>query len=339
VRLHALLATPVHAALLTATVVGGSLQGQTPSAQAGSARVVAFTNEPREPEFGEVFQLNIQVRVAPGVVAFLSDTLAEAANSVSGGTGTWTVEPGPADSLDVRTSYPVMGLLPGGVELPLVEMWTRPAGPGEAAGVRPSRELAEADREAPGVEHALLYLGGIFVMPPSEMTGDDALLEPHPPADVLGGELSNWLVAALLLGFGGVALVVWLLFSGRSRRRPGPLPILLSPRAEALKELDRIRALGWHANGRIVEFYDATTRVLRDYAERRDPAHWGSALTSTELIARLGALRGSDAVAPLGPTIWTAECAKFGGRRPDAATAEADWATVRAWIDGEREAR
>ncbi|MDH3285914.1 MAG: hypothetical protein OEQ13_14370, partial [Acidobacteriota bacterium] len=134
--------------------VPGVLAGQTRSAEAGSARLVAFTNEPREPEFGEVFQLNVQVRVAPGVVAFLSDTLAEAANSVSAGPGTWTIEPGPGDSVDVRASYPVMGLLPGGVELPLIELWTRPASASETAGVRAASELPGTDLAAPEFEHA-----------------------------------------------------------------------------------------------------------------------------------------------------------------------------------------
>ena len=321
-------------AVLLFTVSPGLLAGQARSAEAGSARLVAFTNEPREPEFGEVFQLNVQVRVAPGVVAFLSDTLAEAANSVSAGPGTWTVEPGPADSIDIRGSYPVMGLLPGGVELPLVELWTRPASAAETAGVRAANELPEAVREAPEFEHALLYLGGVLIMPPSGMVGDDAMLMPRPPADVFGGERSLWLVAALVVGGLAVGAVIALMLAGRMPGSSGGsgLPVTLSPKAEALRELDRIRELGWHANGRSAEFYAATTDVLRHYAERKEPAKWRTALTSTELLSRLRERWGQDGVEPLQPTIWTAECAKFGGRAPGPEAAERDWATIRAWI-------
>ena len=307
------------------------LAGQARSAQAGSARLVAFINEPREPEFGEVFQLDIQVRVAPGVVAFLSDTLAEAENSFSAGPGTWTLTVGPADSVDVRAAYPVMGLLPGAVDLPLVELWTRPAVAGETPGVRPARD--EAGLDSPAFEHALLYLGGVFIMPPAEMTGDDAMLMPRPPADVLGADRSPWLIAALALVGVAVATILWLLLAARRASSSGTdLPLLLSPRAEALRELDRIRELGWHTNGRMVDFYDATTGALRRYAERREPKTCPAALTSTELLAGLREHWGPESVEPLRPTVWTAECVKFGGREPGAAAAEEDWSVVRAWI-------
>lgn len=316
-----------------------ALSGQAPSAQSGSARLVAFTNEPREPEFGEVFQLEVQVRVAPDVVAFLSDTLSEAQNAVSAGAGAWTVTEGPADSMDVRAAYPVMGLLPGGVELPLIELWTRPVRPGERPGVRVAQEASAAELESPGVEHALLYLGGVFIMPPAEMTGDDAILMPRPPADVLGGERSPWLVAGILVAGLAALVVAWLLLAGRLGSSGSPLPAVLSPRAEALRELDRIRGMGWHENGRIVDFYDATTGVLRHYAERREPAEWRTALTSTELVKRLGDRWGTEVVEPLRPTIWTAECVKFGGRQPGSEAAEADWSRVRDWIASEADDR
>lgn len=303
-------------------------------AQTESARVIAFINEPREPEFGEVFELEVQVRITPGLVAFLSDTMVDAASSVGAGPGTWTTTVGPGDSLDIRATYPVMGFLPGGVELPFVEVWTRPARAGETPGVRSSEELSESEREAAEVDRALLYLGGIFVMPPSEMIGDDAVLEPRPPADVVGGERSAWLVAALVVLVGAVGVLAWILLTGRTSPAP-PSKVVLSPREEALRELDRIRELGWHANGRIAEFYEATTGVLRRYAERQEPGEWRSALTSSELMARLAERRVERSLEPLGATVWTAECVKFGGRRPDAASAETDWAQVRDWIEQE----
>lgn len=326
-------ATEVVAAVVVVVALAApmALPAQERLAQSGSARIVAFTNEPREPEFGEVFQLEVQVRVSPDVVVFLSDTMVDAASSVSAGPGSWTVTVGATDSLDIRATYPVMGFLPGGVELPFVEMWTRAAGPDETPGVRASVELPEAERASPDVERALLYLGGVFVMPPSEMVGDDAILEPRPPADVMGGDRSAWLVAAfVILGIAGAVVAWWVL---RARLGAGTAgPVELSPRDEALRELDRIRQLGWHTNGRVADFYDATTGVLRQYAEREKPSEWRTALTSTELLGRLRRRWGGEAIEPLGDTVWTAECVKFGGRRPDAEAAEVDWSRVRDWI-------
>jgi uncharacterized protein YbjT (DUF2867 family) len=86
-----------------------------------------------------------------------------------------------------------------------------------------------------------------------------------------------------------------------------------------------------------LDFYAATTGVLRHYAERRDPTKWRTALTSTELLAGLREQWGRDAVAPLDSTVWTAECVKFGGREPGPEVAERDWSTVRDWIAGEKE--
>jgi hypothetical protein len=327
----ALLAVPALVATALVAVAPAPLAGQERQAQSATARIVAFLNEPREPEFGEIFQLEVQVRVAPDVVVFLSDTMVDAASSVSAGPGTWTVTVGAADSIDIRATYPVMGFLPGGVELPFVELWTRPLEAGEEPGVRPSSELPPSERDGPGVDHALLYLGGVFIMPPSEMIGDDAMLEPRPPADVAGGDVSIWLLGALMLVGVAAAVVAWLLLAPRLGKSSPVVP-LLSPEEEALRELDRIHELGWHSNGRVADFYDATTGVLRHYAERRDPSRWRTALTSSELLARLREHWGAAEIEPLGGTVWTAECVKFGGRRPDAEAAEADWARVREWI-------
>ena len=119
---------------------------------------------------------------------------------------------------------------------------------------------------------------------------------------------------------------------GPSDSGAGGLPgIVLSPRAEALRELDRIRERGWHRNGRTVEFYDATTGVLRHFAERKE-ARWSTALTSTELLGQLAERWGGEPVAALRDAVWSAERVKFGALRPTPDTAEGDWTTVRDWI-------
>jgi hypothetical protein len=299
------------------------------------ARLVAFTNEPREPEFGEVFELRLTVRLAPRTVAFFPDTLLPAEDAVSAGSGGWTTTPAPADSVDVQATYPVMGLKNGGVELPSLELWTRPVTAGEAGGPIPVGSLGEdGPAAATGLDRLVIPIGGALIIPLRAMAeAADGGLVPEPPADVLGGEWSPWLVAAVAVMILAVGLLAWLLYASRtpaaSAAHEGSR---LPPRDEALRELDRIRGLGWHRNGRLVEFYDSTTGVLRHFAQRRESG-WTSSLTSTELLTRLTARWGPSAVAELKDAVWSAERVKFGSHRPPPDEAEADWMTVRAWIE------
>lgn len=296
----------------------------------GPARLVAFTSEPAEPELGKVFDLRLTVRLAPDVVAFFPDTLLPEDAAVSAGPGRWELTPAPADSVDVRATYPLMGLDLGGTELPSLELWIRPAAPGERGGPRRVVELAST--EIPRLERRLIPVGGVLVMPLREMTeAAEAGLVPRPPGDVLGGDWSPWLVGALAIVVSALGALGWILFARMSDRRALAAP-RLSPRAEALEELDRVLELGWHANGRVAEFYDATTGALRRFAARTE-AHWRTSLTSTELLSHLAGRWGPDRVERLGEAIRTAERVKFGTDRPDPTAAEADWAVVRRWIE------
>ncbi|HUF75223.1 MAG TPA: hypothetical protein VMM35_03050, partial [Longimicrobiales bacterium] len=165
-------------AAMVACLAAGPLAAQAPlQAPQGPppVRLVAFTNEPREPELGEIFALNLQVRIAPGTVAFRPDTLVPAPDASSAGAGTWELGLAPADSVDVRATYPVIGLDPGGVELPSLEVWTRPAAAGEAAGPRALASLDPVDGEGadpatvPGLRRTVLPIGGALIMPLREM--------------------------------------------------------------------------------------------------------------------------------------------------------------------------
>jgi hypothetical protein len=323
---RAVLATGLLLALHSVGATASLAQQQPP----GPARLVSFTNEPLEPQIGEVFTLNLNVRLAPDVVAFFPDTLLPSENVVSAGMVSWTITPAPADSVDVRTSYPAMGLDLGGEELPTLELWVRPASGDERPGPRAARELAST--EVSGLQRLVIPIGGVLVMPHREMTeAAEAGMIPRPPADVVGGNWSLWLLAAIAAGAATLGLGLWLWLSNRGPGG-GLTGVVLSPRTEALRELDRLHALGWHANGRVVEFYDGTTGALRHFAARME-ADWRTALTSTELLSRLEERWGADRTAALSEAVRTAERVKFGSDRPEPEAAEADWATVRHWIE------
>jgi hypothetical protein len=295
------------------------------------ARLVGFTNEPMEPEFGKVFELFLQLRLSPDLVTFVPDTLLPAHDAFSAGAGSWTTEPGPADSIDVRATYYVMGLANGGVELPTLELWLRPPREDERPGARPASELGDSLARGEETRRLVLELGGVMIQVPSEMQGQEAAIDPHPPADVVGGEWSPWLIGAVAVGVIGLAAVAWIFLAGRWSG-PGHVPVLsVSPRTEALRELERLIALGWHTDGRVDEFYDATTSVLRRLSEREEP-DWSLALTSSELVARIEERWGTGTVEKLRPAVRSAERVKFGTYRPTADAAERDWTVIRDWI-------
>ena len=320
---------------LSATVATGGARAQSLD-RPTEARLVGFRVEPEAPEFGVVFDLQITVRIGPEVVAFLPDTLVPGNASVSAGTGDWNETSGPADSLDIRASYPVMAFLSGAVELPSLELWTRPAAAGEVGGARPANNLVGVEPVlGDELQPILILVGATEIIPLSEMAGAAADLFPRPAADVIGGQWSIWLLSAVVTAIVGASLA-WLLISRQRLASRGDAELNgrdRSPRGEALCELDRIRALGWHTEGRMVEFYDASTGVLRRFSEHEE-ADCGIALTSSELLVRLQGRWGSDSVEDLGSAVSVAERVKFGGYGSKVETAEGHWMTIRDWIEG-----
>lgn len=298
-------------------------------------RLVGFTIDPQEPEFAEVIDLQVTIRVPPGSIVFVPDTLVPGGASVSAGSGEWATVPGPADSVDVRANYPIMGFLNGAVELPEVELWIRPAMAGEEGGVRVAGELASATAvEMASLRRQQIFLGQIQVTPLQEMAEAGNVLNPRPPADVLGGDWSVWLIAAMVLSLAVAATTLWLVLSrlqaGFGARGVGQEVGL--PRLDALRELDEIYARDLLAEGRFPEFYDATTGVLRRFSERYE-AGWGIALTSTELLGRLRGRWGPPFVESLDDPVSIAEWVKFGTFRPGIDMAEGHWRRVRDWIE------
>jgi hypothetical protein len=223
--------------------------------------------------------------------------------------------------------------LNGEVELPALEAWIAPAASAAPTVVSTRMEGGE-DLSAEGIERVTIPIGRVQVLPLRELSEAGDSTSPRPPADVLGRRWSVRFILAVALavgaGLGGAAAVAARI--SEHRRAGQAAHSRHSARREALRELDRIRSLGWHREGKVVEFYAATTDVLRRFSEQREP-DWGSALTSTELLAEIRTRWGPEPAEGIASAIPAAERAKFGRYRPGPDDADAHWAAVRAWID------
>ena len=296
-------------------------------------RLVEVHTEPAVPPFGEAFNLHFTLRLEPGRMAFLPDTLVMADAVQSLGPGSWHEVQAPGDSVEIRATYPVIGFREGRVGLPWLEVWVRPADlePGDRHVVQRMTPLAVA---APGVTKSVIRLGAKDIGSLTAMNDEIAELVPRPPADVLGGTWSLWLLLALgvtivtIGGAGAVFLPRWWASRGAAwwARRHGR-----SPRQEAMRELVRIRSSQWHRNDRVDEFYACLTDTLRHFVHRMEPT-WGPALTSSEILARMEQRWGVGGLESIAAVVTMAERVKFGGHRPEPDGAEADWTKVHDWI-------
>lgn len=297
-------------------------------------RLVAVRTEPEEPSFGRAFDLRATLRIPPGFTAFLPDTLLPSAAIESLGPGRWTATPGPGDSVDIEAVYPVMGFRGGRSDLPALQTWMMADGASGGAAREAARSVRELGSDpSQGARFHLVRLGAVTVVPLLSADDSGATLEPRPAADVIGGVWNAWLLLAMALVaaamIAGIRVLVW---RRRSRGGPGLGGPHASPKDQALRELDRIRAEGWHKNGRIVEFYRSSTDALRRFAQQTEPS-WGRALTSTEVLRRIEERWGWGGAESLVAAVTMAERVKFGGRRRDPDAAEADWEAIREWIE------
>jgi hypothetical protein len=312
--------------VLFLVVTATGLQSQTTPIR-GVGRVTVET-EPAEPPFGEPFDILLTLRLRPGVDVFLPDTLSTAPAAESYARGSWQTSPAGGDSLEVIARYPAIGYGEGRILLPGLDMWVAIASDG-TGGVRSAGALATG---LPADALRSIQLGTIEIGRYAAMS-DSTEMSPRPAAGVLGARWNLWLVLAIglvsMAGVGGAGVLV-------SRWRNRLARVLgrrshRSPREEALSELQRLLSLGWHLDGKVDEFYASSTDVLREFAQRLDPS-WPTSLTSSELVAKLQERWNGAFTSDLGPTISMAENVKFGGDRPDAGAAEADWQRIHSWI-------
>lgn len=285
-------------------------------------RILETRIEPETPEFGEVFQLHVTARLPRRSGVSVLDTLGPTNALRSAGPGRWEEGPAPGDSVEIRATFPVLPFRDGARTLPGLLVRT---GDG---------------RSAPGMPDVpeRIPLGAVDVRAMAGFGPGGGATAPRPPADVVGGDWSPWGVLAVAVLVLGVLGLGWTFLKGRRTNRdaePGSVrPESDGPlrRDDALRRLDEIRAREWHRNGRVDDFYRASTDTLRRFVEGRD-ASWDESLTSTELLQRASTRWGGHRIEGLGPVVEVAEGAKFGGRRPTPDEAERDWRAIRSWIE------
>jgi hypothetical protein len=275
-------------------------------------RVASVEVDPVRPDFGARFDVHLTLRVAPGFVLVLPDSLlpSDAVSGVGFPEGR-SEAPAAGDSVDVSVTYPAIALDAGLVDLPALEIELQPLG-----------ITQELDLGAVSIA-SFVWPGGV-----------DEIPQARPARDVIGGSWSVWdalvasmLTIALALGAGPLASHV-----AERRRAARALAEWGTPRERALKELQRLRSLTWDRAGGVAEFYGACTAALRRYWADTEP-RFGLWLTSGELVSRLS----EDERSPEFPrdvevAVRNAEQAKFGNQAPPSDTADKDWGTIHGWI-------
>lgn len=135
---------------------------------------------------------------------------------------------------------------------------------------------------------------------------DSALRVPKPPRPIFEPRPFPWWLLALLLAAIAVGLLVW--WWRRRRRRPRPR-VVVDPYVRAIRELNRIEAMGLVDAGERTRFVALVVEVVRDYVAALYPEA-SLALTSRELIV----IVRSQATVPnerLSRVLHEADLAKF----------------------------
>lgn len=114
----------------------------------------------------------------------------------------------------------------------------------------------------------------------SVLPADSTLRVPKPPRPIFETRPFPWWLLALLLAAVAIGLGIW--WWMRRRRRPRPV-VVVDPYARAIREFNRIDAMGLVDAGERTRFVALLVEVLRDYLAARYPDA-SLALTSRELM-------------------------------------------------------
>lgn len=294
-----------------AALAGVALAGSAAPAPAQTARAAVLGDSLR---VGDVVPVAVRVTLEPGQRIVWPDTLplAEAEDLENAARVRERVDTLPDGRVQATAVYAVTPWRPGETPLPDLAV-----------------QVVARDEGARTLTASLPPLVVASVLP-----ADTVGVQPRPAKGVIGPSWTLWPFILLALALiAAIATLIWWL---RRRRRAATVDVAapaVPPRQRALAALDRAREAGLVERGEMKEFYTRVAAALREYLAAVDPA-WSEDLTTTELLAAFRARAGTAAGAGLAQTLRPADQVKFAQRRPDAATALAEWEAARRWIDG-----
>jgi len=151
-------------------------------------------------------------------------------------------------------------------------------------------------------------LDSVDVFVQTVLPADSTLRVPKPARPIFEARAFPWWLLALLAAAIATALGVW--WWMRRRRRPRPV-VVVDPYVRAMRELNRIEAIGLVDAGERTRFIALVVEVVRDYLAARYPDA-SLALTSRELVSLM---RKHPAVPfdQLSRALHEADLAKFAG--------------------------
>jgi len=288
---------------------------------------------------GDAFHLRVAFDVPPGTLVYFPDTLTSTPAVESLAPVAWAAQPSGAGAR-LTLTYALIAFRAGDVPVPGLDVWATRAGAPAGAEPLPGGSAIGAWGDAPRAPTAdaapLRFVRrGVHVTPAITPEQLRAGVEPMPAADVSG---SSWHAPAVGLALLSSLLLVGVaLSSARARRAPSPHAeptpeaTLEDARLAALAELDRLLG-GPRDPASVRALYARSSSVVRTYVERFDPG-WGPDLTSSELMARLGATTTHGPAMALLAGMHEAEVVKFGRLRPDARSAEEHLVALRRWVE------
>jgi hypothetical protein len=142
----------------------------------------------------------------------------------------------------------------------------------------------------------------------SVLPADSALRVPKPARPLFEARPFPWWLLALVLAALALGLALWWWI--RRRRRPRP-PVIVDPYARAVREFNRLEAMGLVDAGERTRFVALVVEVLRDYIAARYPDAT-LALTSRELVAVMRR-HPNVPLEQLSRVLHEADLAKFAG--------------------------
>jgi len=187
---------------------------------------------------------------------------------------------------------------------------------------------------ATGVTDRPIGIGNLHVFVRSVLPADSALRVPKPARPLWEIKPFPWWILALIAAAIAIGLGVWW-WIRRRRRRPQPV-VVVDPYARALREFNRLEAMGLVDAGERTRFVALAVEVLRDYLAARHPDA-SLALTSRELV---GAMRkhATVSVEQLSRVLHEADLAKFAAWSLNEERARALAREARALVEHEHQA-